>query len=117
MILRKAVLAVVATAAAVATSASPAMATPATSPRALVPGSCSNGGSIHVYVPYYPNTYCYSGGGSRRINLTQVNSVESRNWTTTVLWKPPGGSWTQTGLTSNQTLWVRGGVVDTISVP
>jgi hypothetical protein len=35
----------------------------------------------------------------------------------TVLWKPPGGSWTQTGLVSGQTLYIWGGIVDTISVP
>lgn len=117
MIEKKAIAAVFAAIVALTAGASPVSADPAIGTLALVPTSCSNSTAIRVNVPYYPYTYCYSGGGSRRISLTQVSSVESRNWTVTVLWRPPGGLWTQTGLTSNQTLWTRGGEVNTISVP
>jgi hypothetical protein len=96
-------------------AAGPASANPGV--LALNPTNCSVATAVRVNVPYYPNTYCYSGNGSRRVNLTQVHSVESRNWTITVLWRPPGGSWTQTGMASGQTLYIQGGVVDTISSP
>jgi hypothetical protein len=95
-----------------AADAAPGVVTPS-----MTSTSCSNSGAIRVNVPYVPYTYCYTGTGSRRVNLTQVNSIESRNWTITFLWKPPGGSWRQSSLTSNNTFYTQGGTVDTISSP
>lgn len=85
-------------------------------PLTLSPVTC-DANAIHIYVPYYPNTYCYSGIGSRTVNLTQVSWVESHSWTMTVGWEPPGGSYRQTGLLSNQSLNIQGGTVEAISVP
>jgi hypothetical protein len=91
---------------------------PGTANAATVPVTCStHAQSIHVFVSYVPYTYCYQGFGSRRINLNQVNRIETRSWNVTVLWKPPGGSWTQTGLLARSTLYIRGGRIDTIAVP
>jgi len=82
-----------------------------------VPASCSNSGTIHIFVPYTPYTYCYSGFGSRNINLNQVETVESRNWNVTVLWKSTNGHTYQTGLVAHSSLHVGGGKVYTIAVP
>jgi hypothetical protein len=46
-----------------------------------------------------------------------VHLVESRNWTMTVLWRPPGGPIKQTPLSSNSYLFTQDGTVNTISVP
>jgi len=91
-------------------------ASAAVAPR-MVSTSCSNSGAIHVNVPYVPYAYCYTGTGSKVVNLTQVTSIESRNWTITFLWKPPGGSWRQSSLTSGNTFYTQGGTVNTISSP
>jgi hypothetical protein len=72
--------------------------------RALNPVNCdTNPGAIRVNVEYYPYRYCYAGIGRNRISLRQVASVESRNWTVTVLWRPPGGRWMQTGVQTSST--------------
>lgn len=83
----------------------------------LTPANCSDVTTIHVNVPYYPYTYCYSGIGSRFVGLTQVYSIESRGWTVTILWKPPCCPAGQSSLTPYQTLFTQNGYVDTISVP
>lgn len=79
--------------------------------------SCSDSTAMRINTPYYPYTYCYKGTGSRTVNLTQVYSVESRNWTMTILWKPPGGTWRHSTLTSGGVLYTQNGTVDTISSP
>lgn len=82
------------------------------------PVNCSsNTGAIHVFVPYVPYTYCYTGFGSRNINLSQVETVEARNWNVTVLWKSTNGHTYQTPLVARGSLHVGGGKVYTISVP
>ena len=84
---------------------------------ALNPVNCdTHPDAIRVNVEYSPFRYCYAGTGHRRISLRQVTSVESRNRTVTVLWRPLRGRWTQTGLVAQETLPIRGGEVETISV-
>lgn len=85
---------------------------------ALTPVSCSEGDPIRVNVPYVPYTYCYWGDGVRRVNLTQVWSVERGATNVTVLWRRPGGEWLQTTMSLGlDTLYVNGGDVDTLSIP
>ncbi|MFI6164825.1 hypothetical protein ACIA59_33330 [Micromonospora haikouensis] len=105
----------IATAVAMGITAATLHGTPASA--AMSTTNCSDDTAIHVNVPYYPNTYCYKGTGSRTVNLTQVYSVEARNWTVTVLWKPPGGTWRHSTLTSGKVLYTQSGTVDTISSP
>lgn len=111
---------VVAMTGAVLALAAPAQAasTAATiAPLALNPVNCSDAGAIHVNVPYYPYTYCYSGLGNRHVQLTQVTSVETRNWTTTLLFRNTAGGVGQVGLVPHETYYLFGGYLDTISVP